>query len=98
MNGSSRSGLALSGVTVLFLGLAAAFVFNLWGRPSPVTVHPLVDTNFLDIATIRQSYADLVKAGDDISGFDCYACHDKKKQLLIKYDAQGKIEMPKEHE
>jgi hypothetical protein len=94
----ARTGLALAAVTVLFLGLAAAFVSNLWGRPAPVNHYSLVDTNFLDTTTPRQSYADLVKAADDISGFDCYACHDKAKPVALTYDGNHRIIIPKEHE
>jgi hypothetical protein len=93
-----RSSLALAGVTVVFFALAFAFLFNFWGQPQPVVGYSLVETNFLDTATPRQSYADLVKAEDDISGFDCYACHEKGKPLLIQYDENHKIVLPKEHE
>ena len=92
------STLTLTSVTFFFFALAAAFVFNLWGRPAPVIRYSLVDTNFLDIATPRQSYADLVKAGEDISGFDCYACHDKAKPVPLAYDKDHKIILAKEHE
>jgi hypothetical protein len=93
-----QSGLALTGVSILFLALAAAFLSNLWGRPAPIVQHALVDTNFLSTATVRQSYANRAAAQDDISGFDCYACHDKAKPTAIKYDENHKIVMPKEHE
>jgi hypothetical protein len=99
-NGDQRGNggaLALIGIAVLFLALAAAFVSNLWGRPAPVIRYSLVDTNFLDTVTPRQSYADLVKSGDDISGYDCYACHDKAKPVALTYDQDRKIVLPKEH-
>jgi uncharacterized CHY-type Zn-finger protein len=93
-----RTGLALAGITVLFIALAAAFVSNLWGRPAAVIRYSLVDTNFLSTATPRQSYSDLVKSGDDISGYDCYACHDKAKTVALTYDKNHNIILPKEHE
>src|SRR5262245_51960508 len=92
------AGWALTGVTFLFLALAVAFMANLWGQPDAVVQHPLVDTNFLDTATIRHSYADLARLEEDISGFDCYACHEKGKPLPIQYDENHKIVIPKEHE
>ena len=92
------TGLALTGLTVLFLALAAAFVLNLWGHPEAIARYSLIDTNFLDTATPRQSYADLVKAEEDISGFDCYACHDKAKPVALAYDDNRKIIIAKEHE
>jgi hypothetical protein len=98
MNNQSRTGWALSAVTVVFVTLTGAFLLNIWGHPSSVTPIPLVDTNFLNTATVRNSYADLKKAEEDISGFDCYACHEKGKPLPIKYDDHHKIVMPKEHE
>ncbi len=58
---------------------------------------PLVDTNFLDTFTTRQSYADLVRAGADLSDFDCYACHDKKKPPPLRLDTNGNIIVAKEH-
>ena len=79
MNGRDKTSVTLLTLMVLFLGLAAAFFFNLWGRPVASLSIPLVSTNFLDKATARQSYADLIKAGEDLSDFDCYACHDKGK-------------------
>src|SRR5678816_3619968 len=94
----ARTGLALTGLTVLFLALAAAFVLNLWGRPESIVRYSLIDTNFLNIATPRQSYADLSKAEEDIAGFDCYACHDKAKPVALTFDDNHKIIIPKEHE
>ena len=58
---------------------------------------PLVDTNFLSTATVRQAYPDLVRAGADLSDFDCYACHEKGKPPTLRYDPNGKLIIPKEH-
>jgi hypothetical protein len=38
-------------------------------------------------ATVRRSYADLVRAKEDLSDFDCYACHEKNKPPVLRYDA-----------
>lgn len=94
----AQNNLALTGLTVVFFALAVAMAANLWGKPQPIARHSLVDTNVLDTATVRHSYADLVRLEEDISGFDCYACHEKGKPLHIQYDENHKIIIPKEHE
>jgi formate-dependent nitrite reductase cytochrome c552 subunit len=92
-----RSAYVLRGLIVLFGGLAAAFVFNLWGRSDPLVPIPLVDRSFLDTATVRRSYADLVAAKEDLSDFDCYACHEKNKPPVLRYDAGHNLIVPTEH-
>jgi hypothetical protein len=59
---------------------------------------PLVETQFLDTATIRKSYAELIRTKADLSDFDCYACHEKGKPPVLRFDAQQNIVVPKEHE
>jgi len=97
MNGHGKTSVTLLALTVLFLALAAAFIFNLWGRSVASPSIPLVSTNFLDTATARRSYADLVKAGEDLSDFDCYACHEKGKPPPLRFDTNQNLIIPKEH-
>ena len=59
---------------------------------------PLVETQFLDTATIRKSYAELIRTKADLSDFDCYACHEKGKPPVLRFDAQHNLVVPKEHE
>lgn len=82
---------------VLFALLAAAFLFNLWGRTVGPSRISLVDTNFLDTTTARRSYADLVRAKDDLSDFDCYVCHEKGKPPPLRFDTNQNLVIPKEH-
>jgi formate-dependent nitrite reductase cytochrome c552 subunit len=91
------SPLLLRASVVLFGGLAAAFLFDLWGHPEPLASIPLVDPAFLDTATVRRSYSGLVRAKEDLSDFDCYACHEKNKPPVLRYDAQQKLIIPQEH-
>jgi hypothetical protein len=93
----ARTNLLLAGLTVGFLGLAALFTLNLWGHTPPSQQIPLVDKKFLATTPWRQTYADLVKAKEDLSDYDCYGCHEKNKPPPIRYDALGKIVVPKEH-
>ena len=87
----------LAGLTGGFLGLSVFFVANAH-HPSPRRPQiPLVDPKFLSPAPWRQTYADLVKAKEDLSDYDCYACHDKGKPPPIRFDAKGGIVVPKEH-
>ena len=90
--------MTLTVLGVVFSVLAVSFLANLWGRPTtslyPI---PLVDTNFLDTATVRRSYADLVRLKEDLSDFDCYVCHEKGKPPLLRYDTNQNLIIPKEH-
>jgi len=97
MSSQTKTSLTLAGLVVIFSALAAAFLLNLWGRPAPLYPIPLVDTNFLDTATVRRSYADLARAGEDLSDFDCYACHEKGKPPTLRYDTNQNLIIPKEH-
>jgi formate-dependent nitrite reductase cytochrome c552 subunit len=81
-----------------FLALAAGFLSKSWGRPPALSPIPLVDPAFLDTATVRESYAELVRKGGDISEFDCYACHEKNKPPQLRYDDEHNLVIPKEHE
>jgi hypothetical protein len=93
----ARTNLWLGGLTAGFLGLGALFLANVWGHPVPRPAIPLVDRKFLETTPWRQTYADLVKAKEDLSDYDCYGCHEKNKPPPIRYDANQKIMIPKEH-
>jgi hypothetical protein len=82
---------------VVFLGLTALFLADIFGHPPPKQAVPLVDPSFLDQTAWRQSYADLVKAKEDLSDFDCYGCHEKNKPPPITFDDKHNIILPKEH-
>jgi formate-dependent nitrite reductase cytochrome c552 subunit len=92
-----RTSVVLGAFVVVFGMLAAAFALNLWGRQAPLYPIPPVDPAFLDTATVRRSYADLVKAKEDLSDFDCYACHERNKPPLLRFDADHNLIIPSEH-
>lgn len=95
---SARTNVLLVSLGLTFAGLTVMFVADVWGRAPALRKNPLVDRAFLETKPWRQSYADLVAAKEDMSDYDCYACHDKKKPGVIKFDADHKILVPKEHE
>jgi uncharacterized CHY-type Zn-finger protein len=97
MNNGRKTSWVLSALTFTFLALAVAFVFKVWGRPTSLYPIPLVDPSFLDTATARESYADLVRSKADLSDFDCYTCHERDKVPPIRYDTNHNIIIPKEH-
>lgn len=97
MNAQPKTSVTLVVLTAIFLALAAAFLANPWGRPPARESIPLVDTNFLSTATVRQSYAELIRLNADLSDFDCYACHEKGKPPTIRFDTNQVIIIPKEH-
>jgi formate-dependent nitrite reductase cytochrome c552 subunit len=97
MNVETKKNAVLLTLPMAFVALAAAFATNLVGHQVSLKPIPLVDTNFLSTATVRQAYPDLVRAGADLSDFDCYACHEKGKPPTLHYDAEGKLIIPKEH-
>ena len=92
-----RTRIVLGGLTVILLGMGGLFLVSLWGHPPARRNIPLVDVKFLETTPWRQTYADLVKAKEDLSDFDCYACHEKNKPPPIQFDANHKIVIPKEH-
>ncbi len=96
-DGVARTNLLLGGLTLVFFALAGLLTKNLWGHLAPKQNIPLVDRKFLETTPWRQTYADLVKAKEDLSDYDCYGCHEKNKPPPIRYDANQKIVIPKEH-
>lgn len=99
MKESPKTTLVLQLLIAVFILLALAFSRDLWGAPDPVASIPLVDVKFLDTATARVSFAEQKKVpGADLSDFDCYGCHEKNKPPPLRFDANQKIIIPKEHE
>ena len=98
MKDDRKSAVVLTALTFLFLGLAAAFVFDLWGNPQPLPRLPETDPVFTNTATVRLSASELIRTGGDTSGMDCYACHEKGKTPQLHFDANQKLVLPKEHE
>lgn len=98
MDVAEKGNVVLSLLSLAFLAAGAAFWFNVPGHAGKTPLIPLVDTNFISTATVRMSAADLVQSGGDLSGLDCYACHEKNKALKLKLDAEGNVVVPKEHE
>lgn len=96
MRNQAKTAAILLALTVAFAGLAVLFALGSNGRPTRRNI-PLVDTNFLDTSTVRRSYADLVRAKEDLSDFDCYACHEKGKAPVMRYDTNQNLIVPKEH-
>jgi hypothetical protein len=95
---SERTGTVLLVLAVVFLALGLKFASGFGTRvPAPQPI-PLVDPQFLETATIRKSYAELIRTKADLSDFDCYACHEKGKPPTLRFDAQHNLVVPKEHE
>ncbi len=95
--GRIRTNWVLAAVSATFIVMAGLFMANLWGRTAMPAKVPLVDAEFLETTPWRQTYSDLAKAKEDLSDFDCYACHEKNKPPVIEYDPQHNIILPKEH-
>ena len=98
MNLENKTSTVLLGLVVVFLGLSAAFLLNLWGHLSPLPSIPLVDSAFTSNRTVRVTYADLVRNKADLSDFDCYACHERNTPPPLRFDDQHNLIIPKEHE
>jgi len=97
-NGSGATTAAvLWALAAAFAVLAAAFGLGPAGQPRPRDPIPLVDPSFLSTATNRRSYADLVRAKEDLSDFDCYACHEKGRPPVLRFDERENLIVPREH-
>ena len=98
MSNGAKTGAVLLILAVVFVALGLKFASASGTRAPILPKIPLVNTQFLDTATIRKSYAELIRAKADLSDFDCYACHDKAKPPTLRFDAQHNLVVPKEHE
>jgi hypothetical protein len=87
----------LTVLAVAFAVLAFAFLGNLWGRAEVREPIPPVDPKFIDPAPSRVSVSEYIRAGGDPSDFDCYLCHERKKPLTLKFNAEGDVILPSEH-
>jgi uncharacterized CHY-type Zn-finger protein len=97
MTANAKTGITLAALCASFSVLALAFLSDSGGTHLAMPVIPLVDTNFLDTSTTRQSYADLVRVGADLSDFDCYVCHEKNKPPPLRLDTNQNIIVATEH-
>lgn len=97
MKSIPRSSSVLTALAVLFTALAIAFLSNIWGHIPPPQNIPLVDPAFTNTATARLSAAELIASGEDASGLDCAACHDKGKPVKLEFDANNDVILAKEH-
>lgn len=93
----SRRSLVLGALTVCFVILTASFLGDIWGRTPQLVSNPLVDPAFLDTAPPRESYRTILKNDGDLSGFDCYACHERDEPLSLKYDENHILIIPEDH-
>jgi len=96
-NSGAGTNALLVALTAAFGGLALLFVADLWGHTPAGPKIPLVDPVFLETKPWRNSYSDMVGAKEDMSDYDCYACHEKAKPPPIRFDANHRIIIPKEH-
>jgi uncharacterized CHY-type Zn-finger protein len=97
MNNTARTGTVLVVLAVVLFALALKFASGVGTRSALPAEISLVDTQFLDTATFRKSYAELIREKADLSDFDCYTCHEKGKPPVLRFDAQHNLVVPKEH-
>jgi len=97
MKDGAKNSLVLWALGLVFLALAGAFVLNLWGTTAPLPTIPPVDPSIISTATVRQSYAELVRTGADTSDFECYVCHEKDKPPTLTFDEKHNLVVPSEH-
>jgi hypothetical protein len=98
MHNERKTNLVMWTLSATFLLLSIAFILNPWGHAAPRTAPALVDPEVLDPAPVRTAYADWVRMNEDVSEFDCLACHEKDKPPVLTYDEHGQIVIPVEHE
>lgn len=94
---ATRTNVVLGALAGGFAALAIVMLSNLWGHPPPSQPIALVDPAFLSPAPWRRTYADLAKAKEDLSDYDCYGCHEQNKPPPLRFDENQKIVVPKEH-
>ncbi|MCF7764230.1 MAG: hypothetical protein K9N62_11195 [Verrucomicrobia bacterium] len=97
MNADTKTSLTLASLSVGFLVLAVGFQLELWGEPKiPAEVPPALATA-TNTATVRFSASDMIKAGGDTSGMECYACHEEGKLIELPLGEDGIVILPPDH-
>src|ERR1051326_7250851 len=95
--GFARTDIFLVALTLVFLALAGLFAAAPWGAAPALKKNPPVDPSFLETTLWRRTYADLVKAKEDLSDYDCYGCHERNQPPPLRFDEKQKLIVPKEH-
>src|ERR1035438_10222116 len=98
MNNAEKTSAVVLVLVAMFVAVGLKCATGFGARAAMPGRIPLVETQFLDTATFRKSYAELVRTKADLSDFDCYACHTKGKPPTLRFDAKQNIIVPKEHE
>jgi nitrate/TMAO reductase-like tetraheme cytochrome c subunit len=98
MSEETKTSLVLAGLAILFLGLAIGFRADLWGRVVPPPPLALVDPEFVNPDSVRQSAPTLIRTDGDTSGFTCYSCHDEGKRIELRFDEEENVILPEDHE
>ena len=97
MSDKSKTPAVLFALAVVFCALAMVFGLRVWGKPRVRPPNALVDPQFISTATIRTSYVQLIRMKADLSDFDCYACHEKNKPPILRFDTNQNLVVPQEH-
>ena len=97
MSTTAGKSLVGTGLTVVFLVVAALFYFDILGHPVPLLAIPATPPEFTNTATVRMSAAEVIRTGGDTSGMACYSCHDEKKPVVVRRDTNGAIVLPEAH-
>ncbi|MEI6588906.1 MAG: hypothetical protein WCO38_03080 [Verrucomicrobiota bacterium] len=99
MSDNSKTTWMFGILTCVFICLTIYFVRSpiLYPHVYQKPVVPSARLAGIPSGTIRISAAQLIKSGADVSGLDCYACHDPKHPPVIKFALDGQVILPKEH-
>jgi uncharacterized CHY-type Zn-finger protein len=94
---TTRASAVLLGLAVVFLFVALAFARHQGATAPSRAGIPLVDPALITPSTIRTSYVQLIQMKADLSDFDCYACHEKGKPPVLRFDTNQNLIIPQEH-
>lgn len=74
-----------------FLALAVCFLLELWGAPRIPTPVEVEEALSADMALPRYSVSELIALDEDVSGLDCYACHEKDDPVATLRNDAGEV-------
>jgi hypothetical protein len=91
---AKKASLVLACLTLVFLGLAVVFTST---QPHALAAPPIPKPPVPKPTTVRVSAGELIRSGGDTSGLACYTCHDQANPPVLKFDANHRVILPKEH-